>query len=91
MLLKLENLTATRDAVMNEIQARNVGIGIHFRSLHVQKFYRETFGFKPEDLPNALWATDRVLSLPLYPRMSDQDVEDAIRVVNVVLERNRKR
>ncbi len=91
VLLTLENLTATRDQVMNEIQARNVGIGIHFRSLHVQKFYREKFGFKPEDFPNALWATERVLSLPLYPRMSDQDVEDVIRVVNAVLERNRKR
>lgn len=91
VLLHLENLTATRDEIMNEIQARNVGIGIHFRSLHVQKFYREKFGFRPDDFPNARWATDRVLSLPLYPRMSDEDVEDVIRVVNVVLERNRKR
>ncbi len=91
VLLRLENLTATRDQVMNQIQERNVGIGIHFRSLHVQKFYREKFGFRPDDFPNALWATDRVLSLPLYPRMSDGDVEDAIRVVNAVLERCRAR
>lgn len=87
ILLKLEKLKASRDAIMNEIQNNGVGIGIHFRALHLQKYYRERYGFRKGILPEAEKASDSVLSLPLYPGLADSDVKTVIRAVKKVFER----
>ena len=47
----------------------------------IQPYYRETFGYRPEDFPRALDLSNRILSLPLYPTMTNQEVEDVIRAV----------
>jgi hypothetical protein len=52
---------------MEGLKAENIGTGVHFRSLHLQPYYRETFGYLPEDFPHALDLSNRILSLPLYP------------------------
>lgn len=88
--VKTEDLTASRDVIMNAIQAENIGIGVHFRALHLQEYYRETFGFKRGDFPNAEYAGDRVISLPLYPAMTEDDVAYVIMVVKMVIDRYRK-
>jgi dTDP-4-amino-4,6-dideoxygalactose transaminase len=90
ILFNLEVLNADRDVLMNAIQAENVGIGIHFRAIHLHPYYRETFGFSPGTLPIAEDASQRLLSLPLYPKMSEQDVEDVIAVVKKVVRAFRK-
>lgn len=66
---------------MEGLKAENIGTGVHFRSLHLQPYYRETFGYLPEDFPHALDLSNRILSLPLYPTMTDQDVEDVIKAI----------
>lgn len=83
--VKTEDLTADRDVIMNAIQAENIGIGVHFRALHLQSYYRNTYGFRPGDFPNAEYASDRVISLPLYPAMTEQDVFYVIDVVKKVI------
>ncbi len=88
--VKTEDLTVDRDVIMNAIQAENVGIGIHFRALHLQTYYRNIYGFKPGDFPNAEYASERVISLPLYPALSESDVADVIEVVRKVIARYRK-
>ncbi len=85
-----ENLKATRDQVMHEIQADNVGIGIHFRGVHLHPFYRQRFGFAPGMLPNTEYASERVISIPLYPGLSEADQEYVIQVVRRVLQRHRR-
>ena len=90
VLLKVEELSADRDMIMNAIQAEKIGIGIHFRALHLQKYYRETFGFERGDFPRAEYASDRLISLPLYPAMTPDDVKDVIAVVKKVIRRYRK-
>ncbi len=85
VLLHLEHLSVTRDRFAEALLAENIGIGIHFRSLHLHPYYRDRFGYAPDDYPVARWASDRVLSLPLYPKMTAQDVEDVIRAVLKVL------
>ncbi len=90
VLVDTDHLTADRDVVMNAIQAENIGIGIHFRALHLQKCYRRLCGHRRGDFPNAEYASDRVISLPLYPAMSEGDVQDVIAAVGKVIERYRK-
>jgi len=89
-LLKLESLEVDRDHVQQALHKENIGAGIHFISLHLHKYYRETFGFKPEDFPNSKFISDRTISLPLSPKLTDQDVEDVIAGVSKVLEYYKK-
>jgi len=91
ILLNLEILTADRDQVMNALQAENIGIGIHFRAIHLHPFYRGTFGGREGTLPVAEDATQRILSLPLYPKMSEQDLDDVVKAVKKVIGAYRKK
>jgi len=90
IMVRPEMLTADRDAVMNAIQAENVGIGIHFRAVHLHPYYAETFGFRRGMFPNAEYYSDRTISLPLYPRMTDTDADDVVAAVRKVLTRYRR-
>jgi dTDP-4-amino-4,6-dideoxygalactose transaminase len=78
-------LGVSRDELLDRIAAEGIGVGVHFRSLTVQKFYREKYGFQTGDFPVAERASDQVLSLPLYPAMHENDVERVIRSVRKVL------
>lgn len=85
LLLDLERLSVDRDAVQRELHARNIGTGIHYRALHLHHYYRTTFGYEGGDIPNAEWISDRTLSLPLSPKLTDADVDDVIGIVTSVL------
>ena len=84
-LLKLDRIGMTRDEFMHKLQAENIGSGVHFVSLHLQKYYRETFGYQPQDFPVACEASQRTVSLPLSARLSDEDADDVIRAVRHIL------
>jgi len=85
VMVKVENMKADRDTIINALQAENIGIGIHFRAIHLHPFYQQRYGFQRGDFPKAEYASDRVISLPLYPKMSKNDVEDVIRGLKKVL------
>jgi dTDP-4-amino-4,6-dideoxygalactose transaminase len=68
----------TRDQVMTALQTQGVGVGVHFRAVHLHPYYRETFGFKPGMLPAAESNGDTVLSLPLYPSLRDDQLERVV-------------
>jgi dTDP-4-amino-4,6-dideoxygalactose transaminase len=89
VVLDTDRLTADRDTIMNAIQAENIGIGIHFRALHLMRAY-QNLGYRRGDLPNAEYASDRLLSLPLYPAMTDEDIQDVIVAVKKVISKYRK-
>jgi dTDP-4-amino-4,6-dideoxygalactose transaminase len=91
IVVRTEALTADRDAIMNAIQAENVGVGVHFRAVHLHPYYQETFGFRRGAFPNAEYYSDRTISLPLFPRMSDADADDVIAATRKVIERYRTR
>jgi len=90
IIVRTEALSADRDTIMNAIQAENVGIGVHFRAVHLHPYYQETFGFRRGDFPNAEYYSDRTISLPLYPRMSDADADDVVAAVRKVIARFRR-
>jgi dTDP-4-amino-4,6-dideoxygalactose transaminase/nucleoside-diphosphate-sugar epimerase len=79
--LNTDGLSVDRDAFINGLKAENVGTGIHFRSLHTQGYYRETYRYKSEDFPNAAYLTDRIFSLPLYPKMDGEEISGVLRAM----------
>jgi dTDP-4-amino-4,6-dideoxygalactose transaminase len=88
--LNLERLTIDRNQFIEELKARNIGTSVHFIPIHLHPYYRDKYGYKPDDFPVAFREFQRIISLPLYPRMSDEDVQDVIDAVSDVVGRYRK-
>jgi dTDP-4-amino-4,6-dideoxygalactose transaminase len=83
--LKSEALRIGRDQFIDELTKRNIGTSVHFIPVHVHPFYRNKYGYAPLDFPVAFSNFERLLSLPMHPGLSDQDVTDVIdAVVDVV-------
>ena len=83
--VKVGDLLWSRDQIMGAIQAENIGLGVHFRALHLHPYYRDHFGFRRGLCPVAEAASDRLFSLPLYPGLTDVDVRDTVTAVAKVL------
>ena len=81
--LRPEATDVTRDDLLAGLAARNIGASVHFIPIHLHPYYRDKYGYAPEDFPIAYDAFTRLLSLPLHPRLRDDDVE---RVIDAVLE-----
>jgi dTDP-4-amino-4,6-dideoxygalactose transaminase len=88
--LRLERLTVSRDQFLNEIQARGIGVAVHYIPLHLQPYYMRAFKTKAEDCPVATSYSERVLTLPLYPKMSVQDVTRVIETVCDLIKKYRR-
>ncbi len=88
--LKLETLTIGRGQFIEELKARNIGASVHFIPIHLHPYYRDKYGYKPEDFPVAYREYQRILSLPLYPRMTDTDVQDVIDTVTEITQQFRR-
>lgn len=88
--LHLDRLTVSRDRFIDELRRRNIGTSVHFIPAHLHAYYRERYGFHPQDFPVASREYGRIISLPLYPSMSDEDVEDVIQAVGEVIEAHRR-
>ncbi len=85
-----EALTIDRDEVIRKLMAMNIGVSVHFIPLHLHPYYREKYGFQPADLPVASAVSQRILTLPLYPKMTDEDVQDVIDAVRSVVKENER-
>lgn len=64
-----------RDHVLAELQARGIGVAVNYRAVHLLKYYRETFGFTRGMFPEAERIGDSTLTLPLYPKLTDEQVD----------------
>jgi len=83
--LDIEKAQMSRDEFMAKLKEQNIGTGLHFKAVHLHKFYREQLGFQRGLLPNTEWNSDRICSLPLFPDMNEQDVDDVILAIKRVL------
>jgi dTDP-4-amino-4,6-dideoxygalactose transaminase len=88
--LRSQCLRADRDTILNAIQAEGVGLGVHFSAVHLHPYYRRTYPQWLGQLPHAESASRHVLSLPLYPQMSDADVDSVIDAVTKVVRHYRR-
>jgi len=71
----------SRDAVLSALTARRIGCGVHYLSMSEHPYYRERYGWKPEDTPHAMAYGRETISVPISPKLSDRDVEDVIEAV----------
>jgi len=89
-LIDLERLTISRDRFMAELKARNIGTGLHYTAAHEFTYYASRFGWRPEDFPESHFVSERIVSLPLFPGLSDADQDDVIEAVRDVLAHSRR-
>ncbi|HKC24326.1 MAG TPA: DegT/DnrJ/EryC1/StrS aminotransferase family protein [Thermoanaerobaculia bacterium] len=82
--LRLERLGIDRNRFVDELKSQGVGCSVHFRPLHLHPYYQETFGWRAEDLPAATALFARLVSLPLFPTMRDEEVRHVVRVVKEI-------
>ncbi len=75
----------TRDLLMERLKAENIGTGLHYQAVHLSRFYQKRFGFQRGDFPEAEFISDRILSLPLFPAMTDADQERVITALKKLL------
>jgi len=88
--LRPELLKIGRDQFIEELNARNIGTSVHFIPVHTHPYYRDKYGYAPQDFPVAFANFERLLSLPLHPGLSDQDVADVIDAVLDVVQTYRR-
>jgi len=86
-LINSEAAGMDRDGFMQALKDRNIGTGLHYRAVHLYPYYREQFGFKAGDFPNAETISDRIVSLPLFPSMTDADQDRVIAAMKDVFKR----
>ena len=80
--LNLEQLTVDRARFLEELKALGIGCSVHFIPLHIHPYYRDLYGYKPNDFPIAYREYLREISLPIYSKMTDEDVQ---RVIDAVI------
>jgi len=85
IMIDEEKCGISRDAFINALHQMNIGTGVHYLGVHLHPYYVDRFGFKPEDYPNATWISERTVSLPLSPSLTNEDVEDVIGAVTKIL------
>ncbi len=83
--LDLEKLTADRAEIFRALRAENIGVNVHYIPVHLHPYYRDRFGYQGGEFPVAEDAYARLISLPMFHGMSDQDVEDVIRAMTKVV------
>jgi hypothetical protein len=81
-------LRIDRDRFIEELRARNIGTSVHFIPLHLHPYYRQAWGYRPGDFPNAEALFAQAISLPLYPAMSEADLDDVVAAVTDVVRRH---
>jgi len=79
-----------RDQFIDELTARNVGTSVHFIPIHLHPYYRDKYGYAPDRFPVALGNYERMVSLPLHPGLSDDDVADVTEAVLEVVRAYRR-
>lgn len=83
--LKLEKLKADRKQIFNALRAENIGVHVHYIPVHLQPFYAERFGFKKGGFLVAEKYYEQCLTIPLYPKMTNQDIDDVIYAIKKVI------
>lgn len=83
-LIDIDTLGFSRDDFMAQMSKRNIGTAYHYQALHLFTCYGEITGLKAGDLPNAEYVSERIVSLPLFPAMTDEDVTDVIEAIKEI-------
>lgn len=80
----------SRDAMLSALHAHNIGVGVHYLAVPEHPYYRQRYGWKPEDTPHATAYGRRTVSLPLSPKMTDADLQDVVDALQDILANPKK-
>ena len=83
--LDLERLSVGRREIFKALRSAGLGVNVHYIPVHLHPFYRERLGTAPGLCPNAEAAYERILSLPMFPTLTENDVGRVIDTVTKVL------
>ncbi len=83
--LDIDRTKIDRDEFMEQLKERNIGSGLHFRAAHLHAYYRENQHLWRGELPNTDWNSERILSLPLFPGMTADDVHRVVGGIKGIL------
>lgn len=86
ILIRPETLKIDRAKFIDALRAENIGTSVHFIPLHLHPYYREAWGYERGDFPNAEYVYDRLISLPLYPKMTTDDLDDVVAAIKKIVE-----
>jgi len=87
--LELDKLRIDRNRFIEELNGAGVGTSVHYTPLHMHPYYRDTFGYQPDDLPVATSVYGRIISLPIYPGMTDEQIDYVTATVRQIVEAHR--
>jgi dTDP-4-amino-4,6-dideoxygalactose transaminase len=90
ILVQPEVLTIDRDRFIEELRGENIGTSVMYIPLHMHTYYQKLLGHQPGDFPTAHWLYERVINLPVSPKMADEDVLDVIAAVRRIARRYRR-
>lgn len=88
--LEIEKLQANRKTIFDALRAENIGAQVHYIPVHYHPYYQQHGGYKKGDFPNAERYYERTITLPLFPKMTNQDIEDVIQAVQKIITFYRK-
>jgi len=87
--LHLERITVDRAKVFRDLREEGIGVNVHYRPVHLHPYYRDRFGTGPGMCPVAEKAYERILSLPMFASMTDEDIDHVVRSVRNIMRRHR--
>lgn len=82
--LRLDRLTIDRNEFIQQLRARGVGCSVHWRPLHLHPYYEETFGWSPSLFPGAGEMWPRIITLPLFPGMREEEVDHVLATIAAI-------
>lgn len=88
--VETKKLKMGRDEFVMQLRNMNIGTGIHYNAVHLEPYYRKKYGFKKGDFPNAEHIAERTISIPIFPDMEEQDVEDVVNSVKYIIRNSRE-
>lgn len=88
--LELEKIKVNRNEFISLLKEENIGTSVHFEAIHLQPYYRNTYGYKEGNFPKTEYASERIISLPLYPLLTQKDQDDVVEAIKRILDRVRK-
>lgn len=89
--VKTENLKLSRDEIMTRMQKKNIGTSVHFQCVHLFRFYKKYFNYPLGAFPIAEYASERLISLPLYPKMTEDEVSYVAKVIKQIVNEAKRR
>jgi dTDP-4-amino-4,6-dideoxygalactose transaminase len=88
--LDLDRLRINRNEFIQRLQQAGIGCSVHFIPLHLHPYYRDMYGYQPNDLPVSNMVYQRILSLPLYSKMTEADIDRVIATVRSLVKESRR-